>query len=66
MGELELCGANPGVTRLQKQAAYLNVSAEIFYAALVADAVKPPPNFNLQDHQVDAWKNYRASRLLLT
>ena len=65
MGELELCGANTGGTRFQKQAASLNVSAASLYAALVADAENLPPSFNIHGRQVDAWKYYRAFLLLL-
>jgi hypothetical protein len=63
-GELELCGANSRGIRFQNQAASLNVSATSLYAALVADAENAPPNFEFQGRQVDAWKQYRASRLL--
>ncbi|KAI9437962.1 glycoside hydrolase family 92 protein [Lactarius indigo] len=44
--------------KFQQQAASLNVSAEALYASLVADAEDPPPNFDLQGRQVDAWKKY--------
>ncbi|KAH9033368.1 glycoside hydrolase family 92 protein [Lactarius pseudohatsudake] len=44
--------------KFQQQAASLNVSAESLYASLVADAENPPPNFDLQGRQVDAWKQY--------
>ena len=63
---LELCSTDLRGTRFQNQAALLNVSAESLYAALIADAEKAPPNFDLQGRQVAMWKEYRATLLLLT
>ena len=62
--KLELYGTNLRGTRFQKHAASLNVSSANLYSALVADAENVPPNFDLQGRQVDAWKEYRASRFL--
>ncbi|KIM76707.1 glycoside hydrolase family 92 protein [Piloderma croceum F 1598] len=36
----------------------LNVSATDLYNALLADAEKQPPNWNLQGRQANAWKKY--------
>ncbi|KAI0251580.1 glycoside hydrolase family 92 protein [Lactifluus subvellereus] len=44
--------------KFSKQAASLNISPASLYAALVADAETPPPNFDLQGRQVDAWKQF--------
>lgn len=64
-GELELCDIDQRGTRFQNQTTSLNVSTESLYTALIADAENLPPNFDLQGRQVDAWKQYRATLLLL-
>ena len=40
-----------------KQAKSLGVSPEDLYTALLADAEKLPPNWNLQGRQIDVWKS---------
>ncbi|TEB24719.1 hypothetical protein FA13DRAFT_1738929, partial [Coprinellus micaceus] len=43
--------------KYSKQARALGVSPEDLYTALLADAEKQPPNWNLQGRQVDVWKS---------
>ena len=47
---------NEMLSRFNKQAAALNVSATDLYAALLADAEIQSPNWNLQGRQADIWK----------
>ncbi|KAJ3533543.1 hypothetical protein NMY22_g7290 [Coprinellus aureogranulatus] len=43
--------------KYNKQARALGVSAQDLYTALLADAEKQPPNWNLQGRQADVWKS---------
>ena len=43
--------------RFAKHSKALNVDPEALYNALLADAEKQPPDFNLQGRQVNVWKS---------
>lgn len=47
---------NLGRHRFHEHAAALNVSSSALYTALLADAEKQPPNWDLQGRQVNIWK----------
>jgi hypothetical protein len=54
-------GATSSLLRFHDQVNALNVSATDLYNALLADAEKQPPNWNLQGRQANAWKKYSES-----
>ena len=55
---LEMLVINSSVSRFNKQAAALNVSAIDLYNALLADAEIQSSNWNLQGRQADLWKQF--------
>ena len=48
--------------RYHDQASALNVSATDLYNALLANAEKQPPNWDLQGRQANAWKAHSKPR----
>jgi hypothetical protein len=49
--------------RYHDQASALNVSATDLYNALLANAEKQPPNWNLQGRQANAWKAHSKPQI---
>jgi len=57
-------GATSSFSRFHDHVNLLNVSATDLYSALLADAEKQSPNWDLQGRQVNAWKKYSESWIL--